>query len=74
MKNQVREELAQKHCLNPDSPGYLNEVKARKLAGYSGSCAKSYGSKVFLMDRFVDALHGRIREGRRLKNNQSRDR
>jgi hypothetical protein len=41
MKNQVREELAQKHYLNPDSPGYLNEVKARTLAGYSESYAKS---------------------------------
>ena len=41
MKNQVREELAQKHYLDPDSPGYLNEVKARKLAGYSKSYANS---------------------------------
>jgi len=41
MRNQVREELAQKHYLNPDSPGYLNEVKARKFAGYSDTYAKS---------------------------------
>lgn len=40
-KNQVREELAQKHYLNPDSPGYLNEMKSRELAGYSESYAKS---------------------------------
>lgn len=41
IKNQVREELAQKHYLNPDSPGYLNEMKSRELAGYSESYAKS---------------------------------
>jgi len=41
MRNQVREELAQKHYLNPDSPGYLNEVKTRKFAGYSDTYAKS---------------------------------
>jgi len=41
VKNQVREELAQKHYLNPDSPGYLNEMKSRELAGYSESYAKS---------------------------------
>lgn len=41
MRNRVREELAQKHYLNPDSPGYLNDVKARKLAGYNDTYAKS---------------------------------
>ena len=37
VKNQVREELARKYYLDPDSPSYLNEVKAIVLAGYSNN-------------------------------------
>jgi len=41
MKNQVREELAQKHYLDLRSPSYLNEVKAIILAGWSNNSRAS---------------------------------
>jgi len=36
----------------------MNALGSLTRAGYSYNYAKSYGSKVFFMDRFVDALFG----------------
>jgi len=39
----------------PDSPTFMNALGSLTRAGYSYSYAKSYGSKVFFMDRFVNS-------------------
>ncbi len=50
--------LAYNYYLNPSSYTFLNALQSLIRAGYSYSYAKSYGRKVFLMDRFIDALYG----------------
>jgi len=44
--------------MNPYSPTFMNALGSLTRAGYSYNYAKSYGSKVFYMDRFVVALFG----------------
>lgn len=64
----VKKIRAFNYYINPYSPTYMNALGSLTRAGYSYSYAKSYGRKIFLMDRFVDVLYGKIRqEG--LKNN-----
>jgi len=57
--------LVYSYYLDPSSPTFLNALQSLVRAGYSYSYAKSYGRKVFLMDRFVDALHGKLGRGRK---------
>lgn len=47
------------YYLNPESPTFLNALGSLTKAGHS--YAKSYGSKVFFMGRFIDALWGKTR-------------
>lgn len=49
------------YYLDPSSPTFMNALGSLTRAGYSYNYAKSYGRNVFLMDRFIDALHGKIR-------------
>jgi len=40
----------------------MNALGSLTRIGYSYSYTKSYGRKIFLMDRLVAALYGRIRQ------------
>jgi len=48
------------YYLDPSSPTFMNALGSLTRAGYSYSYAKSYGRKIFHMDRFIDALHKNI--------------
>jgi hypothetical protein len=52
------------YYLDPSSPTFMNALQSLTRAGYSYGYAKSYGRKVFLMDRFIYALWGGKRKGR----------
>lgn len=60
MDYEIKKRLAFIYYLDPTSPTYTNALGSLTRAGYS--YANSYGSKVFLMDRFVDTLRGRTKE------------
>jgi len=55
---EIKKRLAVSYYMNPYSPTFMNALGSLTRAGYSYSYAKSYGSKVFFMDRFVEALLG----------------
>ena len=61
MDYEIKKRLAFSYYMNPYSPTFMNALGSLTRAGYSYSYAKSYGRQVFLMDRFIDALHGKIR-------------
>jgi len=56
MDYEIKKRLAFKYYFDPYSPTFMNALRSLTRAGYS--YAKSYGSKVFFMDRFVVALFG----------------
>lgn len=58
MDYEIKKRLAFSYYLDPSSPTYMNALRSLTRAGYSYNYAKSYGSKVFFMDRFVGALFG----------------
>jgi len=55
MDYEIKKRLAFKYYFLPDSPTFMNALGSLTRAGYSYSYAKSYGSKVFFMDRFVNS-------------------
>jgi len=55
---EIKKRLAFSYYMNPYSPTFMNALGFLTRAGYSYNYAKSYGSKVFLMDRFIGALFG----------------
>lgn len=61
MDYEIKRRLAFAYYLNPYSPPYMNALRSLIRAGYSYNYAKSYGSKVFFMGRFIDALRGKTR-------------
>jgi len=64
MRFNPRKCLAFTYYLNPESPTFLNALRSLTRAGYSYNYARSYGSKVFFMGRFIPALFGEIKEGK----------
>jgi len=56
MDYEIKKRLAFSYYMNPYSPTFMNALGSLTRAGYSYSYAKSYGSKVFFMDRFVGAF------------------
>ena len=54
----LRKVKAFSYYLNPSSPTFMNALGSLTRTGYSYNYAKSYGSKVFYMDRFIVALFG----------------
>jgi len=48
--------------IDPYSLTSMNALSSLTRAGYSYNYAKSYGRKVFLMDRFIDAQYGKIKK------------
>lgn len=61
MDYDIKKRQAFTYYFNPYSPTYMNALRSLTRAGYSYNYAKSYGSKVFFMDRFVDVLFGKTR-------------
>ncbi len=61
MDYEIKKRLAFAYYLNPYSPTFMNALGSLTRAGYSYSYAKSYGRQVFLMDRFIDAMYGKMR-------------
>lgn len=61
MDYNIKKKLAFGYYIDPYSPTYMNALGSLTRAGYSYSYAKSYGRKVFLMDRFIGVLLGRRR-------------
>lgn len=58
MDYNIKKQLAFNYYVNPDSPTFMNALGSLTRAGYSYSYAKSYGRKIFLMDRFIGVLYG----------------
>lgn len=58
MDYEIKKRLAFMYYFDPYSPSFGNALRSLTRAGYSYNYARSYGSKVFLMDRFIDALYG----------------
>ena len=58
MDYEIKKRLAFTYYLDPSSPTFMNALGSLTKAGYSYNYAKSYGRKVFLMDRFIGALYG----------------
>lgn len=50
------------YYMNRYSSTFMNVLGSLTRAGYSYSYAKSYGRKIFLMDRFIDVLFGKTKE------------
>jgi len=61
MDYNIKKQLAFNYYINPYAPTYMNTLGSLIRAGYSYSYAKSYGRKIFLMDRFIDAFYGKKR-------------
>ena len=58
MDYNIKKQQAFSYYIDPYSPTYMNALVSLTRAGYSYSYAKSYGRKIFSMDRFIDALYG----------------
>ena len=61
------------YYLNPESPTFMNALRSLTRAGYSYNYARSYGSKVFLMDSwvnsdFVGQISARFSQERKVNN------
>jgi len=54
--------------MNSYSPTFLSVVGSLAGAGYSYSDAKSYGRKIFLMDRFIHTFYGKKRREVDMRN------
>ena len=63
---EIKKRLAFRYYFDPYSPTFMNALGSLTRAGYSYNYARSYGSKVFFMarfvnspfiDRFIDALY-----------------
>ena len=66
----IKKRLAFSYYMNPYSSTFMNALQSLTRAGYSYNYAKSYGSKVFFMDRFVDALWGIRKRGETERNSK----
>jgi len=55
MRPNLRKIQAFRYYFYSSSPTFMNALGSLTRAGYSYSYAKSYGSKILLMDRFVKA-------------------
>lgn len=65
MDYSIKKIQAFNYYINPYSPTFMNALGSLIRAGYSYSYAKSYGRKIFLMNRFICVLHGkRITNGK----------
>ena len=57
----------------PDSPTFMNALQSLIRAGYSYNYARSYGNKVFFMDRFFNSdfigqVRARLSQERKVNN------
>ena len=70
MDYEIKKRLAFSYYMNPYSPTFMNALGSLTRAGYSYNYAKSYGSKVFFMERFIVALYGKNKKREREKRQE----
>jgi len=73
MNPNLRKIQAFRYYFYSDSPTFMNALRSLTKAGYSYNYARSYGSKVFLMDRwvnsdFVGQISARLSQERKVNN------
>ena len=73
MDPNLRKIQAFRYYFYSDSPTFMNALRSLTRAGYSYNYARSYGSKVFLMDSwvnsdFVGQISARLSQERKVNN------